>query len=255
MKKSGAPAYPIQSVEHALVLLALFSERRRLSIGAVAKELRVAPSTASRLVAMLEHHGYVCREVDSRDYVLGPRLREIGLTAVRELDIRPQTRPYLEALSAETGETAQIGILQGQYVIFLDCIEGRHNLRVSSRIGSLLPAHCLSSGKALLAELSPDDLATLYPGDRLHQLTPHTIASGAKLRRELNDVRKLGYATSFSESEVGVSTVAVSIRDMAGRTRCAISVAAPDTRLTSKNAEAFAKVLRRSAKAISATLL
>ena len=237
MKKSGAPAYPIQSVEHALVLLALFSERRRLSVGAIAKELSVAPSTASRLVAMLEHHGYV------------------GLAAVRELDIRPQTRPYLEALSAETGETIQMGILQGQYVIFLDCVEGHHNLRVGSRVGSLLPAHSLSSGKVLLAELPPDDFALLYPRDRLEQLTPQTIASTAKLGRALIDVRKRGYAASFSESEPGISTVAVSIRDIAGRTRCAISLAAPDTRLTSKTAERFAKILRRSAKAISATLL
>jgi len=94
---------------------------------------------------MLEHHGYVGREPDSRDYILGERLRDIGLAAVRELDIRPQTRPYLEALSAETGETIQMGILQGQYVIFLDCVEGHHNLRVGSRVGSLLPAHSLSA--------------------------------------------------------------------------------------------------------------
>jgi DNA-binding IclR family transcriptional regulator len=89
----------------------------------------------------------------------------------------------------------------------------------------------------------------------LQQLTPQTIASGAKLGRALNDVRKRGYAASFSESEPGISTVAVSIRDMAGRTRCAISLAAPDTRLNAKNAEGFAKLLRRTAKAISATLL
>jgi DNA-binding IclR family transcriptional regulator len=137
--------------------------------------------------------------------------------------IRPQTRPYLEALSAETGETIQLGILQGQYVIFLDCVEGHHNLRVSSCVGSLLPAHCVSTGKALLAELPPDDFALLDP-------------RGAKLKQELNDLRKRDYAASFSESEAGLSTVAVSIRDMAGRTRCAISLAAPDSRLTSKNA-------------------
>lgn len=255
MQKSRSPAYPIQSVEHALVLLALFSERRRLSVGAIAKELKVAPSTASRLVAMLEHHGYVGREPESREYIVGTRLRDIGVTAVRELDIRSQTRPYLEALSAETGETIQMGILQGRYVIFLDCVEGHHNLRVSSRVGSLLPAHCLSTGKVLLAELSPDDFALLYPRDSLQQLTPQTIASVAKLQRALSEVRKRGYAASFSESEVGISTVAVSIRDMAGRTRCAISLAAPDSRLTAKNAESFANVLRRSAKAISATLL
>jgi DNA-binding IclR family transcriptional regulator len=255
MKKSAAPAYPIQSVEHALQLLALFSERRRLTIGTVAKELNVASSTASRLVTMLEHHGYARREPQSRDYIVGERLRDIGLNAVRELDIRPQTRPYLEALSAETGETIQMGVLQGQYVIFLDCIEGHYRLRVSSRVGSLLPAHCLSTGKILLADISPDELARVYPRERLQQLTPQTIGSRTKLQRALSEIRKRGYATSFSESEPGISTVAVSIRDMAGRTRCAISLAAPETRLTAKNAEAVANVLRRTAKAIAATLL
>jgi IclR family transcriptional regulator, acetate operon repressor len=255
MKKSDCPAHPIQSVENALMLLELFSERRRLSIGAIATHIGIAPSSASRLVSMLEHHGYVRREEDSRDYILGARLRDLGLNAVRELDIRPQTRPYLEVLAAETGETIQMGILQGQYVIFIDCIEGHHNLRVSSRVGSLLPAHCLSTGKALLADALPDDVKALYPREHLQQLTPKTISSATKLRRTLDDVRRRGYASSFSESEIGVSTVAVSIRDVAGRTRCALSLAAPESRLTAKNAEMYAKMLRRSAKAIAATLL
>ena len=254
MRKSGTVAYPIQSVGHALALLDLFAERRRLSITDIAKLLAVAPSTASRLVAMLEHHAYVARDRDSKAYVIGDKLRDIGLAAIRELDIRPQTRPYLETLSAETGETTQVGILQGQTVIFLDCVEGYHNLRVSSRVGSLLPAHSLSTGKALLAELSLDDLLALYPRERLQALTPRTISNRTHLLREVALVKKRGYATAFSESDIDISTLAVSIHDAIGRVRCAVSIAAPSSRLKRENADELAISLRRTAKAIGASL-
>ncbi len=256
MPRSAAqPAYPIQSVDHALVLLDLFAERRRLTIGEVARHLDVAPSTASRLVAMLQAHGYVIREDDSRAYVVGAKLRDVGLAAVRELDIRPQMRPYLEALSADTGETVQVGVLQGQTVVFLDCVEGWHSLRVSSRVGELLPAHSLSTGKALLAELTHEDFIGLYPREELQRMTRRTMTSRSMLQRELALVAKRGYATSFGESVDDISTVAMSVRDVIGRVRSALSIAAPASRLTSKNVDKYATTLRRTAHAIGASLL
>jgi DNA-binding IclR family transcriptional regulator len=255
MSTFAAPAYPIQSVDHALVLLDIFAERRRLTIGDIAKRLAVAPSTASRLVAMLQSHGYVAREADSRAYILGTKLRDVGLAAVRELDIRPQTRPYLEALSAETGETVQVGVLQGQTIVFLDCVEGWHSLRVSSRVGELLPAHCLSTGKALLAELTSQDFLALYPREELQRVTRRTTTSRIELQRELALVGKRGYATSFGESADDIATVAVSVRDVVGRVRCAVSIAAPASRLSFKNVDKYAAGVRRTASAIGAALL
>ena len=249
------PAYPIQSVEHALQLVDLFAERRRLTTGDIAKHLAVAPSTASRLVAMLQAHGYAAKEDGSRAYVVGPKLREIGLAAVRELDLRVQTRPYLEVLSAETGETVQVGVLQGQTVVFLDCVEGTRLLRVTSRVGELLPAHSLSTGKALLAELTPDEFLTLYPRESLARLTPRTTTSRSQLQRELAQVARRGYATAFSESAEDIATVAVAVRDPIGRVRCALSIAAPGSRLTSKNVDKFAALLQRTSRAVGAGLL
>jgi DNA-binding IclR family transcriptional regulator len=253
-RSADAPAYPIQSVDHALGLLDLFAERRRLTIGAIASQLAVAPSTASRLVAMLQARGYVAREPDSRAYVVGTKLREIGLAAVRELDIRPQVHPYLEALSADTGETVQIGVLQGQTVVFLDCVEGWHSLRVTSRVGELLPAHSLATGKALLAELTTQDFLELYPREKLQAITRHTMTSRSSLQRELAVVAKRGYATAYCESDDDISTVAVSIRDVVGRVRCGLSIAAPASRLTFKNAEKFAALARKAGSAIAASL-
>jgi DNA-binding IclR family transcriptional regulator len=250
-----SPAYPIQSVDHALRLIDLFAERRRLAIGEIAKHLEVAPSTASRLVAMLQAHGYVAKEAASRAYVVGSKLRDAGLTAVRELDIRSQTRPYLEALSAEAGETVQVGVLEGQTVVFLDCVEGARLLRVSSRVGQLLPAHSLATGKALLAELAPEDFLTLYPRETLERLTRRTTTSRAQLQRELAAVARRGYATAFSESDEEIASVAASVHDVIGRVRCAVSIAAPASRLTAKNVEKYAGMLRRTCRAVGAGLL
>jgi DNA-binding IclR family transcriptional regulator len=253
-RSAASPAYPIQSVDHALELLDLFAKRRRLTTGEIAKHLAVAPSTASRLVAMLQARDYIAREPDSRAYVVGAKLREIGLAAVRELDIRPQIHPYLESLSADTGETVQIGILQGQTVVFLDCVEGWHRLRVTSRVGELLPAHSLSTGKALLAELTAQDFLELYPREKLTAVTHRTMTSRGSLQRELAVVAKRGYATAFSESGDDISTVAVSIRDVVGRVRCGLSIAAPASRLTAKNADKFAALVRIAGGAIAASL-
>jgi DNA-binding IclR family transcriptional regulator len=254
-RAADAPAYPIQSVDHALELLDFFADRRRLTTGEIAKHLSVAPSTASRLVAMLQARGYVTREAGSRAYVVGTKLRDVGIAAVRALDIRPQVRPYIEALAAETGETVQIGILQGQTVVFLDCVEGWHSLRVTSRVGELLPAHSLATGKALLAELTPQDFLELYPREKLRAVTRSTITTRTSLQRELLLVAKRGYATAFSEGFDDISTIAISIRDVVGRVRCGLSIAAPASRLTSKNAAKFAALARHSASAIAASLL
>ena len=105
---------------------------------------------------MLEQHGLVEREPKSPAYVVGSALRRLGIAAVSEVDIRAQVHPYLEVLAEETGESAQFGVLQGAMVVFLDCVEGRQYLRVSSRVGTVRPAHSLATGKALLAELPRD---------------------------------------------------------------------------------------------------
>jgi DNA-binding IclR family transcriptional regulator len=164
MRKSlDGPAQALHSVDNALRLLSLFAEVRRLRITEVVSALGVSPATASRLVAMLEAHGYVQKDTKTRGYVVGRRLGQIGYAAVQEYDVGAQVAPWLESLAAETGETAQFGVLQGSTVVFVGCVEGRQQQRIASRVGVLLPAHALSTGKMLLATLPPDQWPRYMP--------------------------------------------------------------------------------------------
>lgn len=109
-------------------------------------------------------------------------------------------------------------MLDGASVRFVAAVEGPAAVRVASRLGRTMPAHCTSTGKVMLAQLSPPELRALLPRERLERITSHSIASRAELEAELSGIRERGYATNREESEEGVASVAVPIRP--GRPAC-----------------------------------
>ncbi len=248
------PNYPIESVDNALKLLRMLRDRDHIRVSEAGSAIGVARSTAHRLLAMLQHHGFVRQDPFSRAYVVGPALLDFGLAMLRDRDIRAHARPFLEALSRETGETVHLITLQGGEVLFLDCVESAKAVRVGNRTGLLLPAHCTSAGKALLAALPPNRLRILYPEERLPGLTRRSITTRARLEREVRLVRKRGYATNFGESEEDIGSVGVLIQDRQRTPRAALSVAAPTSRLTKKSISTMMKAAFRSAAAIGEAL-
>ena len=226
------PAYPIASVDNALRLLMLLRGQPRVRLSEASEHLGVALSTAHRLMAMLAYRGFVRQEPDSRAYLAGPALVEIGLAAVRQLDIRRQARPVLEGLAAALGETVHLAALEGRNVRYLDAVESSRALRVAARTGTALAANCTASGKALLADLPDAEVAALFAGQPgLPALTARSITGRSRLLSELRDVRARGFAVNREESEEGVASVAVTVpRDHNGPA-VALAVSAPVSRM------------------------
>ena len=229
------PAYPIASVNNALLLLLLFREQPRVRLTDACKYLGVAHSTAHRLLAMLAHHGFVQQEPVTRAYIAGPALVEVGLAVVGSLNVREQARPVMEELAAELGETVHLGVLEGNQVRYVDAVESERALRVVARTGTLVPAHCTSLGKALLAQMTDEQVAELYPtsAEPFAARTERSITTQAKLLKEVSRARARGYAVNSGETEDDVGSVAVAFRDFAGRP-AAIAVAAPTSRLSAQ---------------------
>jgi len=217
-ERDGQP-YLLRSVDHALRLVRLMAEGRPLRLAEVAAHLGVAPSTAHRLLGSLRYHGFVVQEGRAGRYGPGPALLELATAASASIDIRQVARPVLEWLRDEVQETISLLVLEGPNVLFLDCLEGPRSVRVGSRLGMVFPAHLTSAGKALLAALSPADVARLLPPD-------------SPLWQELERVRRAGYGTNFEEREVGVSALAACVRDPAGAPLAAVAIAAPAGRLS-----------------------
>jgi len=249
------PAYPIASVDNALRLLMLFRGQPRVRLSDASAHLGVAHSTAHRLMAMLAYHGFVRQEPESRAYVAGPALVEIGLAAVRQIDIRGHARPVLEDLARSLGETAHLAVLEGANVRYLDAVESARALRVASRTGSALAAHCTASGKALLAELPDAEISALFAGQKaLTALTERSISTRSGLLAELREVRRRGYAVNREESEEGVASVAVAVRGPQQVPVAALVVSAPVSRMTGEKAAGIAAQLRERADWLEARL-
>lgn len=225
------PAYPIASVDNALRLLAVIANREQIRVSEAASMLGTARSTAHRLLAMLEYHGFALQDNETKSYTAGPALVNLGLSAVEGLDLRRRARPVLEQLCETVGETVHLARLHDASVVFVDSVETTRGLRVGSRVGRFMPAHCTACGKAILAELSADELQELYPGGRLEGMTSRSVSTLKQLESELQKVRKQGYATNFGESEDDVASVAVAIPDQPRSGLAAITISAPLTRM------------------------
>lgn len=231
--KSGAqpPQYPITSVDSALRLLNLFRDVESLRLSDAASQLGVANSTAHRMLAMLAHHDLVRQDPETRSYIPGPALYELGLSVVQRMDVRQILRPMIEDLAEDTGETTHSGVLVGTTVQYIDSVESRHALRVAGRTGMSLPAHCSALGKALLARLATEELRSVYATEDLPKATDHSITSRSALEEALEKVRRDGYALNVGESEEGVIAIGMAVDGLPSRSGVGISCAMPATRI------------------------
>lgn len=234
MQNVPVPTYPIASVDNALRLLLMFRRQRLVRVTDAAAGLGVGRSTAHRLLATLQHHGFVEQDSDTRAYRAGAALAEIGLAIVREDGVGPHVRPYMERLRDDLNETIQLVVLQGAQGLFIETVESHRPLRTASRVGITVPAHCLSGGKALLAQLPRERLHALYPDQQIPRATPRSISTRDALEADLENVRKRGYATNLGESEGEIGSIGIAIYAADGQPRAGLAVSGPLSRINDK---------------------
>lgn len=247
---SLVPQYPIESVDNALKLLLLLGEQPQIRLSDATRYLGVASSTAHRLLAMLTYRGFVRQDPVSKAYLPGPALTGVAFAIFGRLDIPGTALPVMRRISETLRETVHLGVLDGAAVRFVAAVEGPAAVRVASRLGRTLPAHCTSTGKVLLSQLPETELRQLLPHDELERVTAHSIGRRAELEAELSNIRERGYAVNREESEEGVASVAVVIPSRAPGLRLALNAAAPQNRLDSSQYPAVAALLTKGAKEI-----
>ncbi|HUO82714.1 MAG TPA: IclR family transcriptional regulator [Gammaproteobacteria bacterium] len=221
-----------QAVIRAIRLLKAFSaDRPEPSLQELAAALHLTRTTAHRLLAALESEDLVTRHVDRGTYRLGPAAMALGMQALTGKGLRARVRPLLDALAAETGETATLEVLADGQMLILDEAAGGRLISPSGHVGTRWPLHATATGKLLLA-LVPE--TRKYLRLPLERYTAATITDMAALESELERARRLGYATATEELEEGFSAVATSIRDSLGRVDAVISLGGATPRLSGK---------------------
>jgi DNA-binding IclR family transcriptional regulator len=244
------PQYPIESVDKALKLILLVAEQPEVRLSEATRYLDVASSTAHRLLAMLQYRGFVRQDPATKAYHAGPAITGIAFAALGRIDLPRTATPIMRRLSERLRESVHMGMLEGPAVRFVAAVEGPTAVRVASRLGLTVPAHCTSTGKAMLAQLSDAEVQRLYPDDALERITSNSIGTRIELLKELSRIRRRGYAVNREESEEGVASVAVPIRTRAPGLRLALNAAAPVNRLKASQYPMVAAGLLEAGKEI-----
>jgi DNA-binding IclR family transcriptional regulator len=223
-----------------------------LGVTELAGQLGIAKSHAHRLLQGLVELKYVRHDPATRGYAASVRLWELGSAVLAGLDLRRVAQPWMEGLLEQTRETVHLSVLDGAEVVYVHKIESNEPVRAYSQIGGRAPAHCVATGKALLAWLLPSRLAELATG--FERYTPHTIVDEPAFLRELERVRKQGYAVNRGEWRESVAGVGAPIRDPQGQVIAAVGISGPIERLKPSMARALAAPVVAAAQGISVGL-
>jgi IclR family acetate operon transcriptional repressor len=245
---SAPPARPVGSVTRALTVLeVLGASDIGLGVSELARRIGVNASTASRLLATLEHAGFVERDPGG-PYRLGLKLVALSDRVLARLDVRALARPQLERLVRETGETATLSIPGEHAAITIDFVPSESTVASIARLGRPSIAHATAAGKVMLAFAGGD-----VDGE-LVAYTDRTITDRAQLARQVRAVRERGFAEADGEREPDLSALAVPVLGRAGELVAILGLQGPASRLTSARRRAVRPALLDAAGALSRAL-
>jgi DNA-binding IclR family transcriptional regulator len=236
-----------QSIDRAGEMLAhLLASDGPMSLRDLAEAADLPKSTASRLLTALERHGLVHQAGQRGKLEPGPAILRFAHRGGVERHLLELAQPALEALSEACRETVNLAVPAPQGVDHLAQVDGRHFLGAGQWVGRRTDFHCTANGKVFLAF----GAAELPPGE-LARLTDATVVTRAELHRQLEAVRRDGYAMAIDELEDGLSAMAAPVRGPAGPVIAALSISGPTLRLSHARVAELAPVLRHEADALS----
>ena len=207
----------------ALAILDTFGPGdQQLSLSEIGERTGLPLSTAHRLTTELVRWGGLER-ASRGTYRVGLRLWEIGSLAPQRSGLRDIAIPFMEDLYEATHENVQLAVLVGHEALFVEKISGRHSVPIVTRVGGRLPLHATGVGKALLA-FSPAAVVEAVLADGLTRLTAHTITDAGTLREALEEIRRVGFASTREEMTLGSVSVAAPVFGADGEVVAAISL-------------------------------
>lgn len=221
----SASKYTVETLRRGLNILSLFTrETPALTLTEITTAADLNKTTVFRILSTLENAGFLRRDLDTKRYRPGLKVLQLGFASISSLEVRQLARPYLEQLSQQVGETVSLSVLDGLEIIYVDRVRYRQIVGVVLGMGSRLPAHCVSMGKAVLANLPPEELHQQLDKVELKPCTPNTLIDRDAFETEIARVREQGYATNDEELEMGLRAVAAPIWDNSRQVVAAINI-------------------------------
>ena len=213
------------------LLGALSRHATPVNLKQLATETHLHPSTAHRILSVMVDNRLVDR-IEPGTYRLGIRLLELGSLVKSRISVRQEALPHMQDLHQELGETVNLSVRHDDEVVYIERTAGSNSMmRVVQIIGARAPLHITAVGKLFLAEDGPEKCSDYARRTGLPRFTDNTLTDADALSKELEKIRRLGYAFDSEEAEKGVSCIGAGIYNDDGRLVAGLSVSAPSDRL------------------------
>lgn len=253
--KSRSGSGHSQSLDRGLTLLEqLAAAEHGLTLTDLAQQVGLAPATAHRLLGTLEQRGFVRQDQTLGRWHVGVRAFTIGSAFLNGRDVVATARPYMRRLMEQSGETANLAVLDQGRAVFLTQVESHEMMRMVVELGSRPPLHASGVGKALLAAMSHREVEAILHRHGLPKITANTLTTPAELRTALEDSRRRGYAIDDEEHAIGLRCVAATVYDEHVDPLAAISLSGPKARIGDTRLPEIGSLVARAAADITASL-
>lgn len=245
-----------QSAEKTMRIIEFLADSGRpmrlIDIGA---NLKLNTSTTLRFINTLAALGYVEQETATSKYYLTYRICSISNKIYSNTSLRDIVSPYLKELAGKAGESVCLAVEQSRQVVYIDVADGPDQMvKGMQRIGNIAPMHCTGIGKLLLLNYTEEELDELIAKKGLTKYTDNTIITKEKLKEELGQVKKDGYAFDNEECELGARCIAFPIYDFTQKIIAGFSITGPVNRITDEFINTNIPLLKSVSVSISGKL-
>ena len=250
--KPGAVTVQVQSLTRGLSLLeALARAEGGLTLTDLAQRVQLAPSTAHRLLATLEKMGYVYQGGELGRWYIGLQAFTVGMSFLANRDFVAQSHPYMRRLMEQSGETANLGILDGTDAVFIDQVQCREMMRTIVKLGSRVPLHASGVGKAIFAALPDEQIDAILKVKGLPRITSNTITSPETMWASIRVIRQRGWSFDDEEHALATRCVAAPIYNEHAEVLGAISLAGPSSRLPDERIKQLGPLVAHTAEELT----
>jgi IclR family transcriptional regulator, acetate operon repressor len=243
----------IQSLDRAMVILDRIAASGGMTLSEIATALDQSPATAYRVLTTLAGRAIVEQDPLQQTWHVGAGAFRIGSAFLRRTNLVERARPVMRALMEATGETANLGVEQGDMVLFVSQVETHESIRAFFPPGTRSPMHASGIGKALLAQF-PEPRVRAIAARGLPGFTDRTLTGAEALLADLAAIRARGYSVDDEEKNDGMRCVAAPIFNATGEAVAGISISGPAARVTPARLAALGAEVRRAADTLSGAL-
>lgn len=241
----------VQSLDRAFALLKKLAAEDEATLTDLALQTGMAPSTAHRLLSTMERHGIVAFDGASQHWMVGVEVFRAGSSFLKRTKVIDVGRAVMRDLMETTGETANLAIAEDGEVLFISQVDTHEAIRAFFPSGSRGPMHASGIGKALLSELSRDEVGRILQRRGLASFTPKTLTSPKALHEDLDHTRERGWSIDDEERNVGMRCLGSAIYNEHAEAIAGVSISGPSVRLTDERLGEFGPLVKRAGERIT----